>query len=48
MMRRSVPPWLWHSAWPPTFGAAIDKSCTADPHQLFLAAVDSSLRQVVK
>ena len=30
------------------FGAAIDKSCKADPHQLFLAAVDSSLRQVVK
>jgi hypothetical protein len=30
------------------FGAALDKSCKADPQQLFLAAVDSSLRQVVK
>jgi hypothetical protein len=30
------------------FGAALDKSCKADPQQLFLAAVDSSLREVVK
>lgn len=30
------------------FGTALDKSCKADPHQLFLAAIDGSLRQVVK
>jgi len=30
------------------FGTALDKSCKADPNQLFLAAIDSSLRQVVK
>ena len=30
------------------FGTALDKSCKADPSQLFLAAIDSSLRQVVK
>jgi hypothetical protein len=30
------------------FGAALDKTCKADPRQLFLAAIDSSLRQVVK
>jgi hypothetical protein len=31
-----------------TKGAALDKSCKTDPQQLFLAAVDSSLRQVVE
>ena len=30
------------------FGSALDRSCKADPNQLFLAAIDSSLRQVVK
>jgi hypothetical protein len=30
------------------FGSALDKTCKADPSQLFLAAIDSSLRQVVK
>jgi hypothetical protein len=30
------------------FGTALDKSCRADPSQLFLAAIDAALRQVVK
>lgn len=30
------------------FGASIDRACKADPNQLFLAAIDSSLRQVVR
>jgi hypothetical protein len=30
------------------FGTGLDKCCKADPNQLFLAAIDASLRQVVK
>ena len=30
------------------FGTALDKTCKGDPNQLFLAAIDSSLRQVVR